>query len=184
MSIVLRTILAALLLSGVVATMIGMRVSALATGREIVVAAEPFDPRDLFRGDYVTLTYAFGRVQADQVAGLRDVPKDSWSQSRTIYVTLRPEGERYVLDGASATWPENLPSDRIVLRGQSRGESGTLWLRFGIERYFVPEGEGRVIEDALRDRRVDMVLAVTPDGTPLIKALRLGGQEIYREGLF
>ncbi|BCW88718.1 hypothetical protein sos41_18600 [Alphaproteobacteria bacterium SO-S41] len=180
-----RTLAAALLLTGIVAALIAGRVMLLANGREIVVAAQPVDPRDLFRGDYVALNYDFTSVTspglAEDTAPTRDFNR---YRDRTVYVVLKPDGAHYVFDYASRVKPD-VPADRVVLRGEATSSARTsATLRYGIEQYFVPEGHARAIEENLRDKRIDVVLAVAADGTAAIKALRLDGQDIYREGLF
>ena len=59
-----------------------------------------------------------------------------------------------------------------------------LQLNYGIERYFVPEGEGLQIEQARRDGKVTIVAAVTPSGRAAIKRLLIDGKPVYDEPLF
>ncbi|MCC6918340.1 MAG: GDYXXLXY domain-containing protein [Alphaproteobacteria bacterium] len=178
-----RILLAGALMTALVAWMIAERMIVLAGGREIVVAVEPVDPRDLFRGDYVRLAYPFTRIDAAKVQGLSDRPPTDGDEP--IYVVLRPEGGRYVLDHAALT-PPTLTGDQVMLLGTWHGRSdpGAIFVRYGIEQYFVPQGHGRAIETATGEHRTDIVLAVTDEGTAAIKALRIDGKEVYREGLF
>jgi uncharacterized membrane-anchored protein len=57
-------------------------------------------------------------------------------------------------------------------------------MRYGIERYYVPEGEGRVIEDSQRDLQITAVVAVDDTGTAVMKALRDNGEQLYQEPLY
>ncbi len=57
-------------------------------------------------------------------------------------------------------------------------------MRYGIERYYVPEGEGRVIEDSQRDLDITAVVAVDDTGTAVMKALRDNGKQLYQEPLY
>ena len=60
-------------------------------------------------------------------------------------------------------------------------------LRYGIENYFVPEGEGREIERRVVDgveQKVDVRIAVDKNGSAGIKAILLNGNERYVEKLF
>jgi GDYXXLXY protein len=43
-------------------------------------------------------------------------------------------------------------------------------LTFGIERYYVPEGEGKPIEDGVRENTVEVVAAVTSAGKAQVRA--------------
>ena len=58
-SIGVSLLVVAALQSLVLLWMVWDRVSLLANGREIKAAVVPVDPRDVFRGDYVTLGYGF-----------------------------------------------------------------------------------------------------------------------------
>jgi len=57
-------------------------------------------------------------------------------------------------------------------------------MRYGIESFFLPEGEGRELEDARNKERVSVDVALSPSGDAAIKALRLDGEIIAEEGLF
>ncbi len=48
----------------------------------VLLHVEPVDPRDLLRGDYVTLGYAFNRI-----------PTGTYQEGQAVYVTLVPEGD-------------------------------------------------------------------------------------------
>ncbi|HIE31672.1 MAG TPA: hypothetical protein EYP67_04720 [Methanosarcinales archaeon] len=53
-------------------------------GQEIVLKTDPIDPRDLFRGDYVTLSYEISRID------LNNIPHDAnFSSGETIYASLQ-----------------------------------------------------------------------------------------------
>ncbi len=57
-------------------------------------------------------------------------------------------------------------------------------ISYGIERYFVPEGEGREIESARNEGKVAIVAAVTPAGRAAIKRLLVDGRLVYNEPLY
>jgi uncharacterized membrane-anchored protein len=171
-------------MTAVIASMIGERLMVLAQGREIVVAVEPIDPQDLFRGDYVRLAYGMTRIPCEQVRDAGSYGRDS-ARNEPIYVVLKPQDGRYVLDFATLAKP-GIGGDQVMLRGawSGYGSQDFFFVRYGVERYFVPQGHGRSIEAAVGEKRTDVVLAVTAGGTAAIKSLRIDGNEIYREGLF
>jgi hypothetical protein len=55
---------------------------------------------------------------------------------------------------------------------------------YGLERYFVPQGEGRAIESARNEGKVSIVAAVTKQGRAAIKRLLIDGKPVYEEPLF
>ncbi len=109
----------------------------LITGDTILLRVVPVDPRDLFRGDYVILRYEFSRVPPQGIPGLRSTVRSTDNQGQTVYVALVPEedGKHWRASRVSL----EKPTAGKFLRGQITG-----WNRieFGIESYFVQEGEG------------------------------------------
>lgn len=185
----------ALLQSAVLVWMTWERISLLRTGRPILLDAEPVDPRDLFRGDYVVLSYPVGRLKTEEVSG-----DDVFERHDRVYVSLRK--------GASGTWqaaainrelPGTSPDDLVFLRGTvtsviDRQESGTdticdqacaeVYVRYGIESYFVPEGEGRKLEEMRDKRRLQIAARVADDGEAAIAGLAIDGKIEYEDPLF
>ena len=176
----------ALAQTGVLAAMVIDRVRLLTSGREITLPIVPVDPRDLFRGEYVRLGYAVGRVPARLLEGPR--PR----QNAAFYVVLekRPDGA-WVAIKMSRGLPRETSPDRIVLKARSafRWASFTSadavhQVRYGIESYFVPEGQGKRLEALAREKRMAALIAVDARGNAAIKGLIIDGQLQYEEPLF
>src|ERR671921_157628 len=74
----------------ILVAMIGLRALPLVTGQTVLVRVVPIDPRDLFRGDYVTLSYDFSRVPPEGVEGISADERGNKSklEGRTVYVPL------------------------------------------------------------------------------------------------
>ncbi|GAB3829479.1 GDYXXLXY domain-containing protein [Hymenobacter jeollabukensis] len=108
-------------------------------GRTVALRTSPIDPRDLLRGDYVSLNYDISQVPRRLWRG-EDEPR----RRRPVYVQLQPTAAGYYT--AVAVYPAapaTLPADHVVLRGWV----GNVWrqglqLRYGLERYYVPENTG------------------------------------------
>lgn len=137
--------------------MVAARIGPLLNGEPITVRVEPVDPRDLFRGDYVILSYAFSRATGD-VTG---APEGS-----TVYAVMVRDGNHWRAD--SYTYQK--PTEGVFLRGKvlSGGR-----IEYGIESYFVQEGTGRVYEEAVRNRTLIAELRVTRDGTAALHGLKI-----------
>jgi uncharacterized membrane-anchored protein len=150
--------------------MIGLRSLPLLTGQTVLVRVVPVDPRDLFRGDYVILSYDFSRVSPQEIEGLPETWRGKRSQweDRTIYVPLVQDADRVHWKAEKVTAVK--PASGPFLKGQM-GRYGSL--RFGIESYFVQEGTGRRYEQAIRDRKLSAELAVTSSGQAALRALRI-----------
>ena len=80
-----RLLTLALVQSAVLAGLIGFRQWTLNTGTPVVLAIRPIDPRSLFQGDYVRLSYEIGHLRIDRLAG-----DDDLERGETVFVDLQP----------------------------------------------------------------------------------------------
>jgi uncharacterized membrane-anchored protein len=170
----------ALVQTGVLASMVVERTLLIRNGREIILPVVPVDPRDIFRGDYVNLAYEISNVPAQLLVG--PAPR----RSAPFYVTLakNPEGNWTPVKVTRALPAETSP-DRIVLLARSRSRyPESTWVRYGIESYFVREGQGRRLEELATSKRVAVRVAVDGSGNAAIKGLIIDGQPQYEEPLF
>jgi uncharacterized membrane-anchored protein len=188
--LLLRYTLAALVLCGLILAMILPRAAILRSGQEVRLEIAPVDPRDLFRGDYVVLAYRIGTVDAPKDA------TDSFKRGQRVFVTLRPDASNKSKAVAiSAERPVVSGSDTIIAGVVSAvstcqlNDSGNrdcklgnraVDVRYGLESYFVPQGEGKKIELMAR-ARLEVVAAVAPSGQAAIKRLLIDGVPVYDE---
>ncbi len=137
---------------------------------EIVVRTGPVDPRDMFRGDYVILSYPMntplGVVGAD-----RSIP--GWKNEmagRTVYAEMEPDPENPGLWRLRKATLQR-PASGIYLTGMAdyRGR-----VNYGIEQFYVPEGEGKNIERIdRRSHAVEVTLGVMSDGRASVKDVKI-----------
>jgi uncharacterized membrane-anchored protein len=165
--VLLITVAAQLL---ILLAMIGLRAVPLVTGQTVLVRVVPVDPRDLFRGDYVILSYEFSRISPERVEGLSVTERGKWSkwEGRTVYVPLVPDTNRVHWRAEKVTVVK--PASGPFLKGQMRSHGA---MEFGIEAYYLQEGTGHRYEQAIRDRRVSAELAVTSSGQAALRGLRI-----------
>jgi uncharacterized membrane-anchored protein len=149
------------LFAGVVAAMVAVPLATiawnewkLASGEEIRLQVQPVDPVDFFRGEYVALQYPISRVRLD---GRR------WQSGDTVYVPLRKVDGHWTGDQGSS----EKPASGTFIRG--RVENGGV--AYGIETFFVEEGQARRYEDAMFDRRLYADVVVDGDGEARLKDL-------------
>jgi len=165
------------------------RAAVLRDGREILLKVEPVDPRDLLRGDYVRLGYEISRIPVGMVANM---PKQDTIEAGAIHVRLRRDADGYwrALSASLSTPVEGEAGpDQIDLLGTvepawSLGPDSTLTVDYGIERFYLPEGEGRAIERDMRERSFGVVAAVASDGAAQIKVLMDGDVKLFEEPLY
>ncbi|MBX9587965.1 MAG: GDYXXLXY domain-containing protein [Hyphomonadaceae bacterium] len=168
----------ALAQTGVLAAMVIDRTLLLKNGREITLPIVPVDPRDLFRGEYVRLGYEINTVPGALLVG----PPPA--HNAAFYVTLEknPQGG-WTPVKVSAALPHEPNPNRIVLKGRSRFLT-SMQVRYGIESYFVPEGQGKRLEELARERKMAARVAVDARGNAAIKGLIIDGVLQYEEPLF
>lgn len=153
----------------VLLTMTGMQLMPHVRGETILVRTAPVDPRDLFRGDYVILNYEFSRLPHQNLPGLKMDNMSHYpepSPGQVIYVTMAPasDGKHWEAVQYSTLKPE----EGIFLRGTlGRYQQ----IEFGIESYFVQEGQGKVYEEARNARNLSVELVVDPTGKAALKNL-------------
>lgn len=158
----------------VLAYMVYDRVVLIQTGREIVLDVTPVDPRSLFRGDYVILTYPAAQL-ADDVR--KSFPQGD--RGPEIYLVLGRNGDgKWRAKAYSMERPKNVAAEDVVVKGRLPANSFARSVKLGIESYFVPEGKGRRIEAAVAKKEVEVRVAVGADGRTAIKGLLIGGKSI------
>ena len=166
--------------TGVLGQIVVSRMRHLENGREIVLKAQPVDPRSLFRGDYVILGYGIFRVPR--------VEGEAVENGDVRYVTIQQAGDEWNVVAAGKTYPATVAPGQAVIRGEvvntwPGDTSVTLEMHYGIESYFVPEGQGLELEQKVRTGDLKVIVALDADGKAAIKGLVLDGTVRYDEPL-
>lgn len=161
----------------------------LRTGTEVMLKTLPVDPRDLFRGDYVTLNYEISTLDMEKLPS----EESYFYNDEPIYLALELKNGYGVPKKIYTTPPE----DGLYIKGKVKDviydwetdessnmtEEATikeLRVDYGIESYFVPEGRGMEIEKAQRTGKteVDAKVIIDKYGNAVIKSLLMDGKEI------
>jgi uncharacterized membrane-anchored protein len=172
-----------------IAMMVYDRVRILREGTEVTLQTRPVDPRDFLRGDYVILNYAITNLPA---GALKDTPSKGRGTPVFVKLVRKPDGFHEAASVHAAPVP--VADGEALIRGRVVGGAvcgpdrwrfcETLHINYGIERYFVPQDEGKEIERSRNQGQVSVVAAVTPAGRAAIKRLLLGGKPVYDEPMF
>lgn len=188
--LVWRALATAMLLGLVLLALVEQRARILRGGTEIRLRSVPVDPRDLFRGDYVVLSYPISTVETD-VAG-----KAEFERGERVYVSLGRDEQGFArATGVSHDWPK-VGDGVVVIAGRvtansacatmadgsfdCSGRRNRLRIAYGLESYFVPQGEGKAIETTDKTR-IEVVAAVSSSGEAAIKRLLIDGKPVYAE---
>jgi uncharacterized membrane-anchored protein len=186
--LVWRALATALLLGLVLLALVEQRARILRGGTEIRLRTVPVDPRDLFRGDYVILAYPISTVEAAGQPGFQ--------RGERVYVSLGRDEQGFArATGVSREWPK-VSDGVVVIAGRvtansacatmadgsfdCSGRRNRLRIAYGLESYFVPQGEGKAIETTDK-ARIEVVAAVSSSGEAAIKRLLIDGKPVYAE---
>ena len=189
-----KLIIAALVLAlvqiGFLSWIIAGRAAILRNGKEVLVKVQPVDPHDLLRGDYIFLNNSISRIPVKLIA---NVPQGaSSSDDGPIVVRLKKGADGYWQP--ITAWFGQAPSlpgaDEADIAGHVaegwdlREPEMTIAPDYGIERFYLPEGEGMAIQNDMRVRPFSIKLALAADGTAQIKALMDGDKTLFEEPLY
>ncbi len=161
----------------VLGIMIARQEMLLANGTKIVLKCRPIDPRSMFSGDYVILNYEISQIDQNilKKSGITDI---GHLEKKEIFVALKksPDGRYYGAEAVS----ENINSLRklypVIIKGRVESADSALHIRYGVESYFVPQNEGKIIESSLNDVTVEV--SISQYGESAISRLFLSGKEV------
>jgi uncharacterized membrane-anchored protein len=142
-----------------------------ATGTVVTLKTEPVDPRDLFYGDYVILHYDISEIERDAVD--TDLKEERQGPFPVYVLVEKKQNPWYEAVGVYERKPEPKPN-QAVLRAKLYSffpKQDSFYLKYGIERYYVPENAGRAIEQR-RDQLNLVDVRVSASGDAVIERLR------------
>lgn len=173
-----RILLILLLQTLFLVALIGFRQWTLNTGTPIILETEPIDPRSLFSGDYVRLRYKISTV-------LINPAEKKFTRGQKVYVSIKPENNQWAATGIYIKKPK-VPSDQIVIKGyiQAILPDNRVQVAYGIENYFVPENEGKKLEQPTLNEKVSVKVSVDRLGNAAISGIFINQKQIYQETLF
>lgn len=147
--------------------LLSMTVTPLLTilyGQEIQIQTRPVDPRDVFRGDYVVLSYDINEIPLDKAPAAFG-ETEAWEKRRRtpLYVTLKAEGSFYVVDHATF----EKPAEGLYLKGwyehpvwkqnavyQGDMQITAIQVTYNLDQFFIPENTGAALESLSRQGKL------------------------------
>jgi uncharacterized membrane-anchored protein len=167
--------------------MLGFKEFTAITGQQITLQTVPVDPWDMFRGEYVALSYDFSRLEGYALTDWRhpDASLGRLQKGDAVYVTLRRNGRFWIYESISRNPPE---SGTIFLRGTVRSYTparpstklsgaptdASVNIDYGIESYFVQHGTAIDLERQRWTRGTVLAVDVRVDrfGRAVIRNVR------------
>lgn len=157
-------------------------------GNDVVLEVVPVDPRSLFQGDYVILGYPISVVQS--YYGFEP------QVGQDIFVTVVKDSDgnwKYAQHSFYNVSADNVTPGGVVLRGKvdrvfkpsgdDASKPAELRVTYGLERFFVPEGQGLNLEELVRNKKLSAIVSVWRDGSSTLKGLIAEGKVLYETGV-
>lgn len=146
-------------------------------GETVYLRTAPIDPRDIFRGDFVRLNYDFSQLSRRQLPPA--LATETINKADMIYVLLEKNAQGIAqMHGVTL----EKPSHGRFIRGRATQhwtaeQTDTLFVKYGIEKYFVEQGKGLDMEQRRGTRNgiqlpLDIEIALDSAGTAVIKGHR------------
>lgn len=136
-------------------------------GETIKLATVPVDPQDIFYGDYVTLNYEIGQINANRWEG-----SDQPSRGEKINVLLEADKNGVYQVKKASNKDIDAKNGEVVLTGkfQQKDAAGKIYrLDYGIGRYYVEDNTGEKYE---QQGKLVVTLTVAPWGQKKIVSLQ------------
>ncbi|MFT9846478.1 GDYXXLXY domain-containing protein [Aneurinibacillus sp. REN35] len=140
-------------------------------GTEVRLKTAPVDPRDLFYGDYVQLSYEISELPWSMWKGT-----EKPAGGQTVYVVVHREGEHDTAVGVYPDKPDTQAGETVLpARVQRWGSEEQLNLVYGFERYYVEENTGKELEE--KREQATVTVKVAPWGQPKVTGLTFAGEK-------
>lgn len=145
--IILFVILAVLLLALAIKPLL-----TVVFGQEIYLQTRIYDPRDIFRGDYIHLAYEISEISTDKVdEELKKILKENrYDENQKIYIALSLEEKYHQVEKVTLTPPKEgvyLKAEGAYIR---RREDSTMVVNYPWDKYYIPENTGKALEEKMR----------------------------------
>lgn len=183
MTLPLRILAAGLLLAAALVGLVIYEARARASGREVLLAMEAFDPRSILSGHYAALQLSHALPPG---APCPDTP------DRAAWLALKRSGSAHVLSGVAASRRQALTLGDVAVRGKSfcrplwaDGEQTgqqSVTLDIGVDRFHADQDEARSVEKTLaairpgQEPQAFAVVSIGADGRARLKGLVIEGR--------
>jgi len=145
-------------------------------GKEVVLRVVPRDPRDLFRGNYVALSYSFSTLNLDSIPNDLETGK-TYHFGDALYLELIQKGKFYEPAALYQERPENKLCLRVMPSyAYTHQKGGYISLQGGIESYFTNPKQATKLEELTSWQNRDSVtigvaVKIAPNGTARISEI-------------
>jgi uncharacterized membrane-anchored protein len=176
MSPILRWGLIALIQLGLISIPLVDRLQVQMDGTVVPLALVPVDPRDLLRGDYVIINLSITQVSTE-IPGSKTV-----GSGDVVFVGLVSEGKEPATPIIVSKRRED--AGPLAIQGTVQSvASNQIRIDYDMDAFFLPEGEGLIIEKLDLDR-ILLEVSIAPDGRSLPMTLLVDGKAFNSDSNF
>lgn len=131
-------------------------------GEEILIKTKAYNPKDIFRGEYIRLNYDINDIDVSKVDKeiLDEIDDNNHSSSqdlkrKKLYVQLNKKDKHYEVDRVTFQKPEQGiymigKYEYIMWNKIDTGGPRQIRVSYALDKYFVPENTGRKLEEKVR----------------------------------
>ena len=160
-------------------SLFGFHYAILLTGTPVLLRTQPVDPRSLFQGQYVELTYEISQLDRSLAAEGSPLRRGSSLYGEKVYVVLSPRGKYWQATSIDSS-PPSLAPGSVLLHGWAYADEDQpqIEVKYGIESFFAPESVAPKLEAMGGSGTFDVEVAVSKQGRALIKRVYYNGKPI------
>lgn len=161
---------------GIIFFIIFFKLLILTGGEEVLLKIRPVDPRDPFRGDYITFQYDISWIRGKS-SFYSLVSQEKIKYGDRIYIPLVKKGNYWIKNGSVN---KDKPNAGIFIKGVIKDiKWGSdlpeeIFVSYGIEEYFIPENSGRNVNFNRQDAFAKVVL--DKNGNAVLKSVYVNGK--------
>jgi uncharacterized membrane-anchored protein len=151
-----------------------------ATGQTIEIRVAPTDPRSLFLGNYLFLSYDISRPPRQGLPP-GSVRFDRLADGTRIFVELEPRKGGAIITGLYTRRPNPPAKGRVYLQGRKVLDR----INYGLERYYIPEARSEAaskLQAALAQTKqapvITVEVAVSRSGQGMIRRVLVDGKPL------
>lgn len=165
----------------------------LSKGRDVILETMPVDPRDIFRGEYITLSYEISDVEEKDLSqDLKDYfsPDSDYYQSVKVYTLLeeskkgyyqvksvsleKPKGDIYLKGVLNKykQYQEPVDFDGKFDEDYEEHTIDIYNIEYNIDKFFVPENSGKDFEKASEKGNL-LALVKVYKGNAILKEVKI-----------
>ena len=165
-------IIAVAIQAAILFVVIFFKLLVLIGGEEVFLKIRPVDPRDPFRGDYITFQYDISRIKGSFLNSQEKIERGD-----EIYIPLFKKRNYWVIANNVS---KNKPDTGIFIKGavkdviMSNNSLKEVFVLYGIEEYFIPENSGENVSFNGRDAFAKVVL--DKNGNAVLKDVYVNGK--------